>query len=101
MKQKNKKVNIIDSNPNNSYKTKKNFTGFYTEVNPGSFIHNRETRKKQKPKHAQWKVEVFFSGGQIFPSVFFISRSLSPQEKIDGLAKRNKIEQVCKVGHSL
>ena len=30
----NKEVNIIDPNPNNSYKTKKNFTGFYTEVNP-------------------------------------------------------------------
>lgn len=25
---------IIDRNPNNSYKTKKNFTGSYTEVNP-------------------------------------------------------------------
>ena len=25
---------MIDPNPNNSYKTKKNFTGFYTEVNP-------------------------------------------------------------------
>ena len=24
---------MIDSNPNNSYKTKKNLTGFYTEVN--------------------------------------------------------------------
>ena len=34
VKQKNKEVNIIDPNPNNSYKTKKNFTGSYTEVNP-------------------------------------------------------------------
>ena len=25
---------MIDPNPNNSYKTKKNFIGFYTEVNP-------------------------------------------------------------------
>ena len=30
----NKEVNIIDPNPNNSYKTKKKFTGSYTEVNP-------------------------------------------------------------------
>ena len=30
----NKEVGIIDPNPNSSYKTKKNFTGFYTEVNP-------------------------------------------------------------------
>ena len=28
----NKEVNIIDANPYNSYKTKKNFTGFYTVV---------------------------------------------------------------------
>ena len=25
---------MIDPTPNNSYKTKKNFTGFYTEVTP-------------------------------------------------------------------
>ena len=32
----NKEVNIIDPNPNSSYKTKKKFTGLrsYTEVNP-------------------------------------------------------------------
>ena len=30
----NKEVNIIDPNPNNSYKTKKKFAGSYTEVNP-------------------------------------------------------------------
>ena len=30
----NKEVNIIDPNPNDSYKTKKKFTGSYTEVNP-------------------------------------------------------------------
>ena len=29
-----KGANIIDSNLNKSYKTKKIFTGFYTEVNP-------------------------------------------------------------------
>ena len=34
VKQKNKEVNTIDPKPNNSYKTKKNLTGFYTEVNP-------------------------------------------------------------------
>ena len=33
-KKENKEVNIIDPNPNNSYKTKKKFTGSYTEVNP-------------------------------------------------------------------
>ena len=33
-KTKNKEVNIIDPNPNNNYKTKKNFTSFYIEVNP-------------------------------------------------------------------
>ena len=31
---KNKEVNITDPNPYNSYKTKKKFTGSYTEVNP-------------------------------------------------------------------
>ena len=30
----NEEVNIIDPNPNNSSKTKKNFTGSYAEVNP-------------------------------------------------------------------
>ena len=30
----NKEFNIIDPKPNNSYKTTKNFTGSYTEVNP-------------------------------------------------------------------
>jgi len=30
----NKEDNIIDPYPNNSYKTKKNFTGFYTQVSP-------------------------------------------------------------------
>ena len=30
----NKEVNTIDPNPNNSYKTKKKFTGSYTEGNP-------------------------------------------------------------------
>lgn len=30
----NKEVKIIDPNPNNSYRTKKNFTAFYAEVNP-------------------------------------------------------------------
>ena len=34
----NKEVNIIDPNPNNNYETKKNFTGFYTEVNPKFII---------------------------------------------------------------
>jgi len=34
VKQKNKEVKITDPNPNNSYKTKKNFTGSYSEVNP-------------------------------------------------------------------
>ena len=29
---------MIYPNPNNSYKTKKNFTGSYTEVNPWEFI---------------------------------------------------------------
>ena len=29
----NKEVNILDHNPNNSYETKKIFTGLYTEVN--------------------------------------------------------------------
>ena len=32
----NKEVKIIDPNPNNNSKTKKNYTGFYTEVNPNS-----------------------------------------------------------------
>ena len=31
--QRKQEVEIIDPNPNNSYKTKKNFTGSYTEVN--------------------------------------------------------------------
>ena len=30
----NKEVNTIDPNPGNSYRTEKNFTGFYTEENP-------------------------------------------------------------------
>ena len=33
-----KEVNIIDPNPNNSYKTKKKFTCSYTEVNPKNDI---------------------------------------------------------------
>ena len=33
----NKEVNIIDPNPNNSYKTKENFMGFYTKVIPHFF----------------------------------------------------------------
>ena len=45
-----KKVNITDPNPNNSYKTKKNFTGFYTEVNNIMYsvrccIHNSNTAR--------------------------------------------------------
>ena len=39
-----KEVNIIDPNPNNSYKTKKNFTGSYTEVNPLEFGLNCKQR---------------------------------------------------------
>ena len=34
----------MDPNPNNSYKTKKNFTGSYTEVNP--FFKKTEWRPK-------------------------------------------------------
>ena len=33
-KKENKEVNIVDTNRNNSYKTKKKFTGSCTEVNP-------------------------------------------------------------------
>ena len=35
-----KEVNLIDSNLNDSYKTKKNFTGFYTEINPSAILFN-------------------------------------------------------------
>ena len=35
---------IIDPNPNNSYKTKKNFTGFYTELNPIAQVGDLITR---------------------------------------------------------
>ena len=42
----NKEVNIIDPNANNSYKTKKNFTGFYTEVSPAFF--SKLTLEKKK-----------------------------------------------------
>ena len=38
VKQRNKEVNIIDPNPNNSYKTKKKFIGSYTEVDPDSTL---------------------------------------------------------------
>ena len=33
-----KGVKIIESNPYNYYKTKKNFTGFYTEVNLPAYL---------------------------------------------------------------
>ena len=35
---------MIDPNPNNSYKTKKKFTGSYTEVNPIFHILTGELR---------------------------------------------------------
>lgn len=41
--QQNKKVNIMDPNPSNSYKTKKTFTGFYTEVNSKKVIIMRSS----------------------------------------------------------
>ena len=46
--QENKEANILDPNPNNSYKTKKKFTGSYTEVNPkyavdGSIVNDNFT----------------------------------------------------------
>ena len=34
VKQRNKEVNIIDPNPNNSFERKKKFTGSNAEVNP-------------------------------------------------------------------
>ena len=34
LKKKKKEFNIMNPNPNNSHKTKKNFIGYYTEVNP-------------------------------------------------------------------
>ena len=34
----NKEVNVIDPNPNSSYKTMKNFTGFYTEGKPYFYL---------------------------------------------------------------
>ena len=34
LNKKHKEVKIIDPNPNNNYKTKKNFKGSYSEVNP-------------------------------------------------------------------
>ena len=53
IKQRNKykEVSIIDPNPNNSYKTKKNFTGFYTEVNPNSEYSTTKVEKIGDSSH--------------------------------------------------
>ena len=38
-----KEVNIKDPNPDNSYMTKRHFTGFCTEVNPKVDVFNEST----------------------------------------------------------
>ena len=62
VKQRNKEVNIIDPNPNNSYKTKKKFIGSYTEVDPDSTLtlHSQARLNDQMCKYPS-----FFE----FPSV--------------------------------
>ena len=57
----NKEVNIIDPNSNNSYKTKKTFTGFHTEVNSVFLITSRAQleKKNYKRHYSTYKQEEF------------------------------------------
>ena len=61
----NKEVNIIDPNPNNSYKTKKKFAGSYTEVNPLGDQDNHSSfgslRSLTIPKPACFAPAFFFA----------------------------------------
>ena len=50
-----KEVNKTDHNPNNSYKAKKNYTGFYTEGKPRNLqygdMRSTQTRTKFEAGH--------------------------------------------------
>ena len=47
VKQRKQRSQHNSPNPNNSYKTKKKFTGFYTKVNPKLPCHARELKNPQ------------------------------------------------------